>query len=56
MALVLLVCLPLISLHYALVTDILGPTIVSTALVPDPSVFRVRGLKNGKVLQDCGCE
>ncbi|GJN81968.1 hypothetical protein PLIIFM63780_005504 [Purpureocillium lilacinum] len=34
----------------------LGPTLLSAALVPDPSAFRVRGLKNGEVLQDCGAD
>ncbi|KAI8651122.1 FAA-hydrolase domain-containing protein [Fusarium keratoplasticum] len=34
----------------------IGPTLVSTAVVPDPSEFRVRGLKNGYVMQDCGVE
>jgi len=24
--------------------------------VPDPSVLRIRGIKNGKVLQECGCD
>ncbi|WAO96144.1 FAA-hydrolase domain-containing protein [Fusarium falciforme] len=34
----------------------IGPTLVSTAVVPDPSDFRVRGLKNGYVMQDCGVD
>ncbi|CAG9988184.1 unnamed protein product [Clonostachys byssicola] len=34
----------------------LGPTIVSTSLIPDPSQLHIRGLKNGKVLQDCGLD
>ncbi|RGP81148.1 fumarylacetoacetate hydrolase [Fusarium longipes] len=34
----------------------LGPTLVSTATVPDPSKFRVRGLKNDELLQDCGVD
>jgi len=34
----------------------IGPTIVSKELVPDPAILRLRGLKNGKVLQDCGCD
>ncbi|KAH7193910.1 uncharacterized protein B0J16DRAFT_412462 [Fusarium flagelliforme] len=34
----------------------LGPTIVSTTAVPDPSKFRVRGLKNDELLQDCGVD
>ncbi|KAJ6442216.1 fumarylacetoacetate hydrolase family protein [Purpureocillium lavendulum] len=35
---------------------VVGPTLVSAALMPDPSKFRVRGLKNGEVLQDCGTD
>ncbi|KAM0711102.1 hypothetical protein Q7P35_001841 [Cladosporium inversicolor] len=31
----------------------LGPTLVSTSLIPDPSKLHIRGSKNGKVLQDC---
>ncbi|KAE8165571.1 hypothetical protein BDV40DRAFT_257820 [Aspergillus tamarii] len=31
----------------------IGPALVSAALFPDASKFQVRGLKNGKVLQDC---
>lgn len=38
------------------VNSILGPTLVSTKLIPDPSKLRVRGLKNGRVMQDCGTE
>uniref|UniRef100_A0A8H7K295 Fumarylacetoacetase-like C-terminal domain-containing protein n=1 Tax=Bionectria ochroleuca TaxID=29856 RepID=A0A8H7K295_BIOOC len=34
----------------------LGPTIVSKSLIPDPSQLHIRGLKNGKVLQDCGLD
>jgi 2-keto-4-pentenoate hydratase/2-oxohepta-3-ene-1,7-dioic acid hydratase in catechol pathway len=34
----------------------IGPTIVSKELIPDPGKLRLRGLKNGKVLQDCGIE
>jgi len=34
----------------------IGPVIVSKELVPDPAMFKVRGIKNGRVLQDCGCE
>ncbi|CAK7200459.1 hypothetical protein SEUCBS139899_003154 [Sporothrix eucalyptigena] len=33
----------------------IGPTLVSKDVV-DPSALRVRGLKNGKVLQDCGID
>ncbi|EXK89427.1 hypothetical protein FOQG_07532 [Fusarium oxysporum f. sp. raphani 54005] len=31
----------------------IGPTLVSTSEIPDPSKLHIRGLKNGKVLQDC---
>ncbi|KAE8356619.1 hypothetical protein BDV28DRAFT_126628 [Aspergillus coremiiformis] len=31
----------------------IGPVIVSAAMFPDASKFQIRGLKNGKVLQDC---
>lgn len=31
----------------------LGPVLVSAALVPDVSKLQIRGLKNGKVMQDC---
>ncbi|KAH7376752.1 homoprotocatechuate catabolism bifunctional isomerase/decarboxylase [Plectosphaerella cucumerina] len=31
----------------------LGPTLVSKELIPDASKLRVRGLKNGDVIQDC---
>jgi 2-keto-4-pentenoate hydratase/2-oxohepta-3-ene-1,7-dioic acid hydratase in catechol pathway len=34
----------------------IGPTIVSKELVPDPAKLKLRGLKNGKVMQDCGIE
>jgi len=34
----------------------IGPAIVSKELVPDPSKLKLRGLKNGKVMQDCGIE
>jgi 2-keto-4-pentenoate hydratase/2-oxohepta-3-ene-1,7-dioic acid hydratase in catechol pathway len=34
----------------------IGPVIVSTKLIPDPGKLKLRGLKNGKVMQDCGCE
>ncbi|KAK0762791.1 hypothetical protein N5P37_005609 [Trichoderma harzianum] len=30
----------------------IGPTIVSTSAIPDPSQLHIRGLKNGKVMQD----
>lgn len=31
----------------------IGPVLVSKQAVPDPAKLRLRGLKNGKVLQDC---
>ncbi|KAF1809765.1 fumarylacetoacetate hydrolase [Eremomyces bilateralis CBS 781.70] len=34
----------------------IGPTIVSTALIPDATKLKVRGLLNGKVMQDCGTD
>ena len=34
----------------------IGPVLVSKQLVPDPAKLRLRGLKNGKVMQDCGIE
>lgn len=34
----------------------IGPTLVSTSEIPDPSKLHIRGLKNGKVLQDCSLE
>lgn len=35
--------------------EFLGPTLVSTKLIPDPTKLRVRGLgNNGEILQDCG--
>lgn len=34
----------------------IGPVIVSKDLVPDPGMLKLRGLKNGRVLQECGCE
>ncbi|WXC58174.1 hypothetical protein SNK03_004072 [Fusarium graminearum] len=34
----------------------LGPALVSKDLVPDPSMFNIRGLKKDQVLQDCGAE
>lgn len=33
-----------------------GPVLVSPELIPDPTQLRIKGLKNGKVLQDCGIE
>jgi len=34
----------------------IGPCLVSPELIPDPSQLRVRGMKNGEVLQDCGTD
>ncbi|RKL13807.1 hypothetical protein BFJ68_g7038 [Fusarium oxysporum] len=34
----------------------IGPTLVSTSEIPDPSKLHIRGLKNGKVLQDCSLD
>ena len=34
----------------------IGPCLVSPQLIPDPGQLRVRGLKNGEVLQHCGTD
>jgi len=34
----------------------LGPALVSKEIMPDPSKFRMRGLKGGQVLQDSHIE
>jgi len=34
----------------------IGPTLVSTKMVPDPTRLKVKGLKNGKKMQDCGVD
>ncbi|EPE02135.1 fumarylacetoacetate hydrolase family protein [Ophiostoma piceae UAMH 11346] len=34
----------------------IGPTLASKDAVPNPSAFRVRDLKNGKAVQDCGVD
>jgi len=34
----------------------IGPVIVSKELIPDPAKLRLKGYKNGKVMQDSGCE
>ncbi|KAF4503308.1 bifunctional 4-hydroxyphenylacetate degradation enzyme [Fusarium agapanthi] len=34
----------------------IGPTLVSTSEIPDPSKLHIRGLKNGKVMQDCSLD
>ncbi|KAJ5132979.1 hypothetical protein N7448_007137 [Penicillium atrosanguineum] len=31
----------------------IGPVLVSAALIPDASKFQIRGLKSGRVMQDC---
>ena len=31
----------------------IGPVLVSAALVPDVTKLQIRGLKNGRVMQDC---
>jgi 2-keto-4-pentenoate hydratase/2-oxohepta-3-ene-1,7-dioic acid hydratase in catechol pathway len=31
----------------------IGPVLVSAALIPDASKFHIRGLKSGRVMQDC---
>lgn len=36
--------------------SVAGPTLVSPALIPNPGALRLRGLRNGEVLQDCGTE
>lgn len=40
-------------LCYILTICYSGPAIVSTSLFPDATKFTIRGLKNGRVLQDC---
>ncbi|KAF5987090.1 bifunctional 4-hydroxyphenylacetate degradation enzyme [Fusarium coicis] len=34
----------------------IGPTLVSTSEISDPSKLHIRGLKNGKVMQDCSLD
>ncbi|EPE25304.1 FAH [Glarea lozoyensis ATCC 20868] len=34
----------------------IGPVVVSKELIPDPAKLHMRGLKNGKVMQDCGID
>ncbi|KAF5557560.1 bifunctional 4-hydroxyphenylacetate degradation enzyme [Fusarium phyllophilum] len=34
----------------------IGPALVSTSEIPDPSKLHIRGLKNGKVMQDCSLD
>jgi 2-keto-4-pentenoate hydratase/2-oxohepta-3-ene-1,7-dioic acid hydratase in catechol pathway len=34
----------------------IGPVVVSRGLIPDPGKLHMRGLKNGKVMQDSGIE
>lgn len=43
---------PLCSRPVAL-TICIGPTLVSAALIPDASKLHIRGLKSGRVMQDC---
>ncbi|OAQ64714.2 fumarylacetoacetate hydrolase [Pochonia chlamydosporia 170] len=34
----------------------LGPVLVSTSVIEDPSTLRIRGFKNKELLQDCGTD
>jgi 2-keto-4-pentenoate hydratase/2-oxohepta-3-ene-1,7-dioic acid hydratase in catechol pathway len=34
----------------------IGPVLVSPSLIPDPGKLRVKGSKNGQLLQDCGTD
>ncbi|KAH7165133.1 hypothetical protein DER46DRAFT_356985 [Fusarium sp. MPI-SDFR-AT-0072] len=34
----------------------LGPTLVSRDAIPDPSRLKLRGIRNGQVVQDCGID
>ncbi|GAM84789.1 hypothetical protein ANO11243_027900 [Dothideomycetidae sp. 11243] len=34
----------------------IGPVLVSTSLVPDPSKLHIKGFRNGKQVQDCGLD
>ena len=34
----------------------IGPVLVSTKSIPDPAKLKMRGLKNGRVMQNCGVE
>jgi len=34
----------------------IGPVLVSKELIPDPAKLKLRGMKNGKVLQNCGID
>ncbi|KAI9719484.1 MAG: hypothetical protein M1828_006191 [Chrysothrix sp. TS-e1954] len=34
----------------------LGPTLVFPSLIPDPKNLKIRGLRNGEVMQDCGLD
>ncbi|VUC30477.1 unnamed protein product [Clonostachys rosea] len=40
--------------EHVLLTTYIGPTVVSTSVIPDPAKLWIRGLKNHTVLQDCG--
>ena len=34
----------------------IGPTLVFPSMIPDPKIFRIRGLRNGEVVQECGLD
>jgi 2-keto-4-pentenoate hydratase/2-oxohepta-3-ene-1,7-dioic acid hydratase in catechol pathway len=46
------ICLNMVQIN----NSAAGPTLVSPALIPDAGALRLRGLRNGEVLQDCGTE
>lgn len=35
---------------------IIGPTLVSHEVISDPNTLKLRGIRNGQVVQDCGIE
>ncbi|KAH7203448.1 5-carboxymethyl-2-hydroxymuconate isomerase [Fusarium oxysporum] len=35
---------------------IIGPTLVSRDAIPDPSRLKLRGIRNGQLVQDCGID
>lgn len=39
---------------WKLISGAKGPTLVSKDLIPDPAKLRIRGVRNGEVLQDSG--
>jgi hypothetical protein len=43
----------ILQLKVAANTQLAGPVLVSAALMPDASKFQIRGLKSGRVMQDC---